>query len=52
MPFWSPKALKASHLLRRQLSGESPADAMNQLIAFMKRTENNAQLIERLNGVG
>jgi transcription termination factor Rho len=47
----SPRALKASHLLRRQLSGASPADAMNQLITFMKRTETNAQLIERLNGV-
>jgi transcription termination factor Rho len=46
----SPKALKASHMLRRQLSGGNPADTMNQLLAFMKRADSNAELVERLNG--
>jgi transcription termination factor Rho len=46
----SPKALKASHLLRRQLAGSDPADAMNQLLAFMKRADSNVELVERLNG--
>ncbi len=48
----SPKALKASHALRRQLASESPADAMTQLLAIIKRSDTNAELIERLNGTG
>jgi transcription termination factor Rho len=44
----SPKALRASHLLRRQLSSDSPGDAMNQVLAFMKRSESNAELIEKI----
>ena len=41
-------ALRVSHLLRRQLSDDSPVDAMEKLLAFMKRTENNAELIDRI----
>lgn len=43
-----PNALKASHALRRQLSSSSPADAMQQLLAYMKRSAGNAELIEKL----
>jgi transcription termination factor Rho len=42
------KALKASHALRRQLSGESAPEAMNQLLAYMKRSQTNAELVDRL----
>ncbi len=41
-------ALRVSHLLRRQLSDDSPADAMDKLLAFMKRTESNRELIDRI----
>ena len=41
-------ALRVSHLLRRQLSDDSPADAMEKLLAFMKRTESNRELIDRI----
>ncbi|MGH7574838.1 MAG: transcription termination factor Rho, partial [Longimicrobiales bacterium] len=43
-----PRALKASHALRRQLAGENAGDAMNQLLAYMKRSATNAELIEKL----
>ncbi|MEJ2501797.1 MAG: transcription termination factor Rho [Gemmatimonadota bacterium] len=41
-------ALRVSHLLRRQLSDTPPADAMEKLLAFMKRTESNHELIDRV----
>ena len=41
-------ALKVSHLLRRQLSDNPPADAMDKLLAFMKRTKTNEELIDRV----
>ena len=44
----SDQALAASHLLRRELSDSSPADAMQQLITMMKRTPSNAELIGQM----
>jgi transcription termination factor Rho len=44
----SEQALAASHLLRRELSDSSPADAMQQLITMMKRTPSNAELIGQM----
>jgi transcription termination factor Rho len=41
-------ALRVSHLLRRQLTDDPPADAMEKLLAFMKRTESNHELIDRI----
>jgi transcription termination factor Rho len=41
-------ALRVSHLLRRQLSDIPPAEAMEKLLAFMKRTESNHELIDRI----
>jgi transcription termination factor Rho len=41
-------ALRVSHLLRRQLSDDAPADAMEKLLSFMKRTETNHELIDRI----
>ncbi len=41
-------ALRVSHLLRRQLSDDHPADAMEKLLAFMKRTASNRELIDRI----
>jgi transcription termination factor Rho len=43
-----PRTLKASHLIRRQLAGSSSADAMNQLLAYMKRSASNTELVDRL----
>jgi len=46
-------ALRVSHLLRRQLSDDPPADAMEKLLGFMKRTDTNQELIDRvLNNAG
>jgi len=46
-------ALRVSHLLRRQLSDDPPADAMEKLLGFMKRTQSNQELIDKvLNNVG
>ena len=42
------QALAASHLLRRELNGSSPADAMQQLLVMMKRTSSNAELINQM----
>jgi len=40
--------LRASHLLRRELSGMPAHDAMNVLLTRMKRTETNADLVRQL----
>lgn len=40
----SEDALAASQYLRREVSGASPVDAMNQLIRLMKQTSSNAEL--------
>ncbi len=46
-------ALRVSHLLRRQLSDDSPVSAMEKLLAFMKRTKSNEELVDRiLNNAG
>ena len=41
-------ALRVSHLLRRQLSDDAAPDAMEKLLAFMKRTKSNTELIDRI----
>ena len=41
-------ALKVSHLLRRQLADNPPTEAMDKLLAFMKRTKTNEELIDRV----
>jgi transcription termination factor Rho len=40
--------LRASHALRRELSGMPAHDAMNVLLTRMKRTNNNADLVRNL----
>ncbi len=46
-------ALRVSHLMRRQLSDDPPAEAMEKLLGFMKRTKDNQELIDKvLNNVG
>jgi transcription termination factor Rho len=42
------QALAASHLLRRELTDSSSADAMQQVITMMKRTPSNAELIGQM----
>jgi transcription termination factor Rho len=45
---FSPEMLQASHKLRRDLSGLSAPEAMDQVIARMRRTERNEQLVEQI----
>ncbi len=40
--------LEASRMLRRSLGGSNPADAMSQLLAIMKQTDTNAELVDRI----
>lgn len=40
--------LATSRALRRQLTGSTPANAMQELLAIMKRTESNAELVSRV----
>ncbi len=42
----SEEALVLSRALRRQLSDMHPADAMNELIGFMRKTRTNDELLE------
>jgi transcription termination factor Rho len=42
------QALAASHLLRRELTDSSSADAMQQVLTMMKRTPSNAELIGQM----
>jgi len=44
----SPDELAAANLLRRNLSGTSPADAMQQMLAMMKQAPTNADLVKRI----
>jgi transcription termination factor Rho len=44
----SENALRASHLLRRELAGKPSHDAMSILATRMRRTESNADLIRQL----
>ncbi len=41
-------ALRVSHLLRRQLADDSASNAMDKLLAFMKRTQSNEEMIDRI----
>ena len=45
---FTPETLQASHKLRRDLSDLTPPDAMDQILARMKRTETNAQLVQQI----
>jgi transcription termination factor Rho len=44
----TPEALQASHKLRRDFADQEPANAMEQLIARMRRTKTNAELIQQI----
>ena len=44
----SKEALAASHALRRRLAASNPADAMQELLALMKRTNTNAELVRAI----
>jgi transcription termination factor Rho len=46
----SKKALTATRTLRRDLADRSSPDAMEQLLARMRRTQTNAELIEQIAG--
>jgi transcription termination factor Rho len=41
-------ALTAQNLMRRQLAGSTPVDAMNQVLMLMKQTPTNADLVQRV----
>ncbi len=40
--------LAISHAMRRELSGRDPAEAMNEMLGLMRRTESNDLLVEKL----
>jgi transcription termination factor Rho len=44
----SEPELEASRMLRRSLAGSNPAEAMNQLLAIMKQTDTNEELVDRI----
>ncbi|MEX0907199.1 MAG: transcription termination factor Rho [Gemmatimonadota bacterium] len=44
----SPEALQASHKLRRDFSDQSAPEAMDQLLARMRRTADNAELVAQI----
>ncbi len=44
----SDQALAATHVLRRELNGSNPADAMQRLLVMMKRTNSNAELVTQM----
>ncbi|HSM37620.1 MAG TPA: transcription termination factor Rho [Longimicrobiales bacterium] len=46
----SNEALRAATVLRRDLSRSSPADAMNDMLGFMRRTQTNDELIRAILG--
>ena len=41
------ESLKVSHMLRNHLAKLDPADAMNELLGAMKRTDSNAELVQQ-----
>lgn len=43
----SPEALEFSHQFRRNINGSGAADAMQTLLAMMKRSETNDELVRR-----
>jgi len=44
----SDAALTASHAMRRELSGHSEVEAMGEVLGIMKRTSNNAVLLDKI----
>jgi transcription termination factor Rho len=44
----APDALQASHKLRRDFSDLNPPEAMDQLLARMRRTKTNAELVGQI----
>jgi transcription termination factor Rho len=44
----SDAALTASHAMRRELSGLSEVDAMSEVLGIMRRTSNNAALLDKI----
>jgi transcription termination factor Rho len=44
----TPEALQASHKLRRDFADQEPANAMEQLLARMRRTKTNAELVQQI----
>jgi len=44
----SPDALTAAHKLRRDFADLSPPEAMDQLLARMRRTKTNAELVAQI----
>jgi len=44
----SDAALAASHAMRRELSGVSEVDAMGEVLGIMRRTANNAVLLDKI----
>ena len=44
----SPEALSVSQAIRRRMSGLSPVDAMNEILAVMKKTESNDELLRQV----
>ncbi len=44
----SDAALTASHAMRRELSGLSDVDAMSEVLGIMRRTPNNAALLDKI----
>ncbi|MGH7507720.1 MAG: transcription termination factor Rho [Longimicrobiales bacterium] len=46
----SETALRASHMLRRELADLPAPEAMSQMVARMKRSDSNAELIEKVVG--
>jgi transcription termination factor Rho len=46
----SERALKVSHLLRRELSDMSSSDAMSNMLVRMKRSDSNAELVDKILG--
>ncbi len=47
----SEKALRASHLLRREFADQSAPDSMSLLLTQMKRTDTNEDFVDRMLGV-
>ena len=44
----SDAALTAAHAMRRELSGHSEVEAMGEILGIMKRTSNNAVLLDKI----
>lgn len=44
----APAMLEASHEIRQRLADLPPADAMTQLLTYMKRTKSNEELVQQV----